>query len=271
MPRDPLADFVRVPFSHGGTTRDVYRKGFGPAVVVVPEIPGITPTVAGFGRRLVREGYTVWIASLYGTPGQPRSTLRMAGTVLRACISRDFHVLALHEPSPIVDWLRALGRHAHALCGGPGIGAVGMCLTGQFALAMALDDALLVPVLSQPSTPFSVLPGASAAVQMSDAQLAQVRDRCIARDLTVLGMRFTGDVLSPPQRFDTLRRALGDRFEAIEIPSGWGEDHGKAAHSVLTEDLVDVPGEPTHEALQRVLALLRRHLAPPALPGPTAS
>jgi hypothetical protein len=135
-----------------------------------------------------------------------------------------------------------------------------MCLTGNFALALMVDDCVMAPVLSQPSLPFAVNVAHRAAIHLSDEDLAAVKGRTDA--CPVLGMRFTHDFMCPPERFATLRRELGDRFEAIEIDSGPGNAHGiaRTAHSVVTVDLVDEEGHPTRAALARVLAFFHERL-----------
>jgi dienelactone hydrolase len=170
--------------------------------------------------------------------------------------------MAMGRTSPVIDWLRALSRSLHDECGGPGVGAVGMCFTGGYALAMLADAPILAPVLSQPSSPFSIGAKRKRDLGLSDADLVKAKDACAANDVTVLGLRFTGDRLSPPERFVHLREALGDHFVGVEIDSSkgnpWG--HRVQAHSVLTEDLVDEPGQPTHDALDQVLDLFRTKL-----------
>jgi dienelactone hydrolase len=258
-----LEGFDSFSFSADGAGRTVYRRGRGPGVVVIHEIPGITPEVARFGRIVADDGFTVFMPHLFGTPGKPLSIPYVLGQMTRACISREFAVLARNESSPITSWLRALCRHAHAECGGPGVGAIGMCLTGNFALALMVDEAVMAPVLSQPSLPFPVTAAHRAALHVSPAALDVIRRRARA-GCGVLGLRFTGDPLCPAERFATLRRELADGFEAIEIDSSPGNPHGigRIAHSVVTTDLVDAAGHPTREALDRVLALFRQRLRP---------
>jgi len=259
-----LEGFEASTFGHAGITRPIYRRGAGPGVVIVHEIPGITPEVAHLGRRVADAGFTAVLPSLFGTPGKEFSGTYVAAQLARACISREFQVLARRMSSPITDYLRALARQVHAECGGPGVGALGMCLTGNFALSMMLDEAVMAPVLSQPSLPFGVSQDHRGAIHLSDEDLEVVKQRT-RNGCGVLGLRFTRDPLVPPERFETLRRELGDGFEAIEIDSSKGNAHGipAMAHSVLTKDLVDEEGHPTRAALDRVLTLFHERLHPP--------
>lgn len=261
-----LEGFDSFPFTYDGKTRTVYTRGSGPGVVVMHEIPGITPEVARFARRVSDEGFQVYLPHMFGTPGKRFSASYVLSQMARACISREFHVLAKGASSPITDWLRALCRHAHAECGGPGVGAIGMCLTGNFALSLMVDEAVMAPVLSQPSLPFPVSKTHREALHLSPSDLEVVRKRA-RQGCGVLGLRFTADPMCPPERFGRLRRELGeDGFEAIEIESGPGNTHGigRTAHSVLTIELVDEAGHPTREALDRVLSVFRERLRPGA-------
>ena len=102
-----------------------------------------------------------------------------------------------------------------------------------------------------------------ADVGCSPADLKIVIERTQKDDLCVLGLRFTGDPAAPPERFASLRKHLGDSFIGVEIDSSAGNQwgHKRAAHSVLTEDLVDQAGQPTQEALNQVLDFLDQRLA----------
>jgi dienelactone hydrolase len=253
----PLAGFEREAFTYDGRTHDVYRAGTGPAVIVIHEIPNLHPGVVDFGRRLVAAGYTAYLPSLFGEPGAPITGRAVATSIARVCVSREFTMLA-DRASRVTTWLRALAAKAHAECGGRGVGAVGMCLTGNFALAMAVDPVLVAPVLSQPGIP--VRPSRiGLAADQKQAVWQRTRD-----GLCLLGLRFTNDRACPPQRFATMRREFGDAFEEIEIDSSPGNPAGirSNAHAVLTVELVDRPGHPTRAALDRVLDFLAERLDP---------
>jgi dienelactone hydrolase len=264
---DPLDDFTTREFTSNGRRRTVYELGTGPAVIVIAEMPGITPRVVEFARRIAAIGCTAVVPHLFGEPGQgpfgtsgKPSMSKMMKSFVPACISREFTVLATGKTSPVVDWLRALARDAHERCGGPGVGAIGMCFTGGFALAMATDDRLVAPVLSQPSLPLGITSKQRSSIDISADDLAIVKGRCEA-GLEVIGLRFHGDRFVPPERFDFLRRELGDAFVAIELPADAARAESTAPpHSVLTEHLVDEDGSPTRDALDRVLDLFRTRL-----------
>jgi dienelactone hydrolase len=260
-----LPEYESAPFTHDGVTRTVYRRGNGPGVIVMHEMPGITPPVIHFANLVVEAGFTVLMPHLFGAVGKPFSVGYELSSLGRACVAREFHVLASHEESPIADWLRALCRQTHAELGGPGVGAVGMCFTGNFALALALEPAVIAPVMSQPSLPIVLGRERRAGLHVSDRTLAEVK----RRGVPVLGLRFSGDWMCPAERFARLSVELGDRFEAIEIDSSKGNPDGisRLAHSVLAHDFVDRAGHPTRRAADRVLAFLRERLQTDASTG----
>jgi dienelactone hydrolase len=257
-----IPGFTATDFTHDGTTRTVYRTGSGPAVIIVAELPGITPRVTAFAERVAALGLTAVMPQLFGVPGQPPNPARFARSFVQVCVSREFSLFARGRNSPVTTWLRALARHEHETAGGPGVGVVGMCLTGGFALAMMADDTVLAPVLSQPSLPLALSAAGRSDLGIDDATLNRVKERCAAENLCVLGLRFTNDRLSPSERFARLRDELGDHFVGLEIDSGPANTNGIGgrAHSVLTEDLVDKPGHPSYVALQQVLDLFTSRL-----------
>jgi dienelactone hydrolase len=245
-----LDTWALAPFTAAGFTRDVYRKGTGPGVIVVHEIPGITPKVLEFAEEVVAAGFTVVMPSLVGTPGRAPSGGYLAGSMVKVCIAKEFTNMAMQQTSPIIGFLRALARNLHQEVGGPGVGAVGMCFSGGFALGMMVDDIMIAPVLSQPSMPFPVGKARGADLNLSpDDRLAVARRA--AEGCQVLGLRFTQDK-AVGTRFDSLRELLGDAFIAIELPSNKPSDH-----SVLTEQR-DEP------SVQRVLQFFTEKLQAPS-------
>jgi dienelactone hydrolase len=264
-----LEGFDKESFEALGKRRDIYRAGSGPAVIVIAEMPGITPGVADFARRVVAAGCTAVMPHLFGDDGRPATGGSLMKAMGSACVTRQFSELALKKTSPVTAWLRQLAAAEHTRCGGPGVGAVGMCFTGGFALAMMVDDIMLAPVLSQPSMPFPLGRRRKADIGISDSDLARVKERAAAGQC-LLGLRFTHDPFCFAERFETLRRELGDAFIAVELDSSPGNPHGhpKVAHSVLTEHLQDREGTPTRAALDQTLTFFREKLGVGSGPGP---
>ena len=261
-----LRNFRRAQRDVDGRRLTVFEAGEGPPVVVIHEIPAITDAVAEFCGHLVAQGFFVCAPQLFGTLGGGYGPARLAGAMARACISREFAVFAAGAHSPIVDTLRALCRQLSAERGDCKVGAIGMCLTGNFALTLAVDPVVAAPILSQPSLPFGATPRLRRALHATPETIAEVRRRCDEEGLTVLGLRFSRDFLCPAARFDALREALGDGFEPIVVPAGPDSDIGvsRFAHSVVTRDLVDERGHPTLAARARVVEFLRERLSPSA-------
>jgi dienelactone hydrolase len=251
-----------------GESRCVYRAGAGTAVIVMSEIPGITPAVAAFARKVADAGHTVFMPLLFGEPMRPPLRGYAARTILKACISKQFRVLASNQSSPIVDWLRALARQAHAECGGRGVGAIGMCFTGNFALAMMLNAPVLAPVLSQPSLPFAIGKSRRDGLHASAEEIRAAHEKIDHLGARILALRFIQDPMCPGERFERLRREFGGAFEAIEIDEKYANPNfSKPAHSVLTNHLIDETGQPTRAALDRTLSFLNEQLDSPALAG----
>ena len=233
-------------FTAAGITHGVFRRGSGPLVIVIHEIPGITPKVRRFAEEVVDRGFTVAMPILIGTPDRPATRGYLASTFAKVCVSSEFTTWAVGRTSPIIGWLRALGRSLHAEVGGSGIGAVGMCFSGGFALGMMVDELMRAPVLSQPSLPIAVGADRAGDLNLSPDDLEAVVQRA-ANGCEVLGLRFTGDRMVGT-RFETLRRLLGDAFIAVELPSSTSSDH-----SVLTEQRDDA-------SVGKVLEFLERRL-----------
>lgn len=261
---DALEDFGRREIALGGVTKPVYVAGEGPAVIVMSEMPGISPQVARFARWVRDAGFTVWMPSLFGRDGAVPQADEGKAVFQRACVSAEFRALAAGESSPVTKWLRELAVLAHRECGGPGVGAIGMCFTGNFALTMMLEPAVVAPVLSQPSLPL----GDPAGLEISDGELAAVRERLERDDLTVLAYRFDGDRFCTAQRFAAYARALGDRFVPRVLPdssanrdvSPFFSEVVGCPHSVVTQHLVDEQGQPTTAARDEILGFFAQRL-----------
>ena len=266
--KDALEDFLPREISLNGISKVVYVLGKGPAVIVMPEMPGISPQIARFCRWVRDAGFTVYLPSLFGNDGEVPNAEEGVAVFKRACVSAEFRALAANQTSPVTVWLRALAKLAHEECGGPGIAAIGMCFTGNFALTMMLEPAMLAPVLSQPSLPMNE-PG---GLEISPDDLAAVKERLDREDLTVLAYRFQGDRFCTEQRFAAYRNALGDRITTKVLPDSaanpspppFFEKLVGCPHSVVTAHLIDEAGQPTTQARDEILAFFSSRLLPAA-------
>lgn len=263
---DPLDDFTPRRVTLNEATKVVHVAGTGPAVIVMTEMPGISPEVARFSRWVRDAGFTVYMPSLFGRDGTVPDAEEGKAVFQRACVSAEFHAFAMNRSSPVTQWLRALARQAHAECGGPGVGTIGMCFTGNFALSMMLEQAVLAPVLSQPTLPLDD----PAGLEIAPEELAAVRERLEQEDLTVMAYRFEGDRFCRAQRFAAYRQALGERFIARVLPDDAARREGlspffeqvvASPHSVVTAHLIDEAGQPTRAARDEILAFFRQRLA----------
>jgi dienelactone hydrolase len=261
---DPLDDFEPRAIALDGVTKTVHVAGSGPAVIVMAEMPGISPHVARFARWVREAGFTVYMPSLFGRDGAVPAAEEGVAVFRRACVSAEFRAFAADEASPVTQWLRSLARLAHGECGGPGVGAIGMCFTGNFALSMMLESSVLAPVLSQPSLPMET----PAAIGIGKEDLAAVRKRLEREDLTVLAYRFEGDKWCRAERFAAYADALGERFVARVLPDSAAHrdpppffKHVVASpHSVVTAHLIDEAGQPTIAARDEILRFFAQRL-----------
>ncbi len=261
---DALADFTARKITLDGITKVVHVAGAGPAVIVMAEMPGISPHVSRFARWVRDDGFTVYMPSLFGRDGALPSAEEGVAVFKRTCVSAEFRAFGSGMSSPVTDWLRALARLAHRECGGPGVGAIGMCFTGNFALSMMLEPAVLAPVLSQPSLPLDE----SGGLEIAPEELSAVRGRLEREDLTVLAYRFEGDLICRAERFAAYTEALGERFISRVLPdSGANTEtppfftrHVAYPHSVVTVHLIDEAGQPTVAARDEILGYFKQRL-----------
>jgi len=262
---DSLDDFAARDITLDGVTKKVFVAGHGPAVIVMAEMPGISPHVARFARWVRDAAFTVYMPSLFGRDGAVPRADEGTEVFQRACVNAEFNALVGGRSSPVTTWLRALARHAHQECGGPGVGAIGMCFTGNFALTMMLEPSMLAPVLAQPSLPLKE----PAGLEIAPDEIAAVRERLDRKDLTVLAYRFKGDKFCRAERFAAYAAALGDRFLQRELPDSAANadvapffaKYVPCPHSVVTQHLIDAAGQPTIAARNEILAFFAAKLA----------
>ncbi|HEY6131796.1 MAG TPA: dienelactone hydrolase family protein [Halioglobus sp.] len=245
-PFTPIADYQSAPFtatcSNGVTvTHAVYRRGSGAPVMIIQELPGIGPETLRLADEFVARGFAIVLPHLFG----PLEKISTGGNLLRVfCMRREFSLFETKRSSPIVDWLKALCREVQVQGNARGVGVIGMCLTGNFAISLMADDSVLAAVSSQPSMPLMK----ATELHMSAQEIADVRRR-IDATAPIHAYRFAGDPVCNAAKYQAIDKTFNDdgvtRVVTHTLP-------GKG-HSVLTLDFVDQEGHPTREALNEIL------------------
>ncbi len=198
----------------------VYVKGNGKGVILMHELPGLTPECLEFADCLVAEGFRVYLPLFFGNPNESPFGAKINFITVAFCLSKEFGTFAVGQSSPITDWLKKLCQHIHQEYHpqDKGIGVIGMCLTGGFVLAMMVEPSVIAPVISQPALPFCRLifgdnqNNAKEDLGVSQTDLNQAK----ARNIPLLGMRFEEDRISPCDRFEKLKREFSADCETTD-------------------------------------------------------
>jgi dienelactone hydrolase len=262
---EPLPGFSSFHFVGGSSEAHcVYHAGNGPGVLLMHELPGMNPACINLAEEIAAAGFTVYLPLLFGHPGKDQGLLPIFGV----CVRREFHLLATGRRSPITDWMRDLCAHIHAVIGGPGIGIIGMCMTGALVFALCASPAVLAAVTSQPSLPLTLFRSAKVRRDLGTApdDLESARTRVAAEEIDILGLRFSSDAACPAERFETARRVFGHNFKPVVYPTP-DRKHGLSrwAHPVLTGAGGNLPEtHPVRRARGAVIAYLRERLLPAA-------
>jgi dienelactone hydrolase len=242
-------------FASGGIGHDVYRAGEGPAVIVMHELPGIDRATVAVAERIRREGFSVVLPDLLPPLLGRRSVVLNAP---RICIVREFWAFALRYDRPVTAWLQALAAREHERAGGPGVGIVGMCFSGGFALAAATRAPISVAVAAEPSLPFRWRPGAARDLGMPPAAETDLAARSARGEVCVRAFRYEGDPVAPPERMARLKELLGGDVVVEPIR---GRDHPVLDRAVGVGRKGPIAPEPEAvRALTESIRVLRRGL-----------
>jgi dienelactone hydrolase len=257
-PAPKIGDFQSTRRKYLRSTKTVYQIGTtGPGIVLMHDVPGITPNVLRLASILADRGFRVALPSLFGSDGASISTVSKAVSSARMLASSNFTISPEDSSSAVVDWLREFAKALSKETNGP-IGAIGLGVTGAFALSLTVgtDGLVVASVLSNTVVP-------SILADDRETNLTAIEKENIeARRPATLALRFTGDPLCGSERIDQYEKLVGDRLIRIGIASPDKDNNiGKDAHSVLTEDLSLAEGHPTFGALTSVVEFLQAHLA----------
>ncbi len=239
--QDYQKEVFSAPINTGHTiTHDVYSRGTGKVCVIIQELPGIGQETLALADRFVANGYHVVLPHLFG----PLGRIRVAGNLFQVfCMRKEFSLFSKNKSSPIVDWLKQLCVYLKDKHNVPGVATIGMCLTGNFAISLMAEDAVLAGFASQPSLPILK----QDALHLSDQDIQEIKTKLDQVGPMHCG-RFEKDTLCTQQKFDLLEETFNSDNKRIifhEMP-------GKG-HSILTLDFVDEDGHPTKKALADVM------------------
>lgn len=249
----------------GGRVPPVFTAGGGPPVVILHEINGASPALFAFAHRIAISGFSAFVPVLFGTPNAHPSQLDKIVQTVRVCLGKEFSCLNAHRSSPIVDWVRQLGAciYQEACAQNPnvcGIGVVGLCLTGNFALAMAADEHLLAPVVSEPALPFPVpwSPENRSALGLCETEETALRGR-LQRGMEIAAFRFEDDPIVPLQRMNRLQEVAAECGSRVvgnaNVPPTCPD-----AHSVFTSHF-NPKDQDSRDAFEALIDFLKSKLA----------
>ena len=260
-----LTRWRRTMVSDGTLAVECLERGDGPGVILLPEIPGIMPSTIELGDLLVEHGFTVVMPSLFGVPGRVPGALGKVVAVAKLCVMAEFRAFSLDLRGQVTDFLRLVARDLAVRTPVRGVGIVGMCFTGGFAIATAVTtDDIVATVVSQPAAPFPVSPARARSIGVPADDLERYAATRSGSAPCVLGLRFTRDRTSDDAKLATLERHLGRAAKIVRIPSGADSTDGtpRGAHSVLTVGVREDPPNGAFDERARMVGFLRERLAP---------
>ena len=203
---------------------DVYVKGQGKPILLLQELPGIDASTIALVDRLNLAGYRVYLPHFLGKIGKNRPT--MNGLYMVFCMRKEFNAFSQFKLSPIANWMRALCKNIRTMEKSSGVGVIGMCLTGNFAMALMADEAVIAGISCQPSLPHKK----DVGLHMSPKETADARQGMKDKG-GVLVMSYDQDVLCPLTRI----KEIDSTFKPfVQIKTFKGE-----GHSTLTSDGAD--------------------------------
>ena len=251
-------------------THDVwFGPKLGPGVLLLHELAGLSNNTVKFAASLMDAGFTVAMPHLFGRVGAEGNGGMGAGAagLLGRCIMREMSFFLRDQPPQGTEWLKEASKVLGERSISPrGVGVIGMCATGSFAMATVLDPHVGAVVASQAALP--LLRRGTWGVPGGDRKLAD-------EDTAVMTLRFCTDAKSgkgrvkrlPERMNETLtyntsgptdsklphaergiEEGVGNRLHVI-----WA---GGAGHSILTSERVD-------RAVTAVIDFLRKNLSPP--------
>jgi dienelactone hydrolase len=252
--RPDISGFATEQFTEGGKTRRVFVVGEGQPVLLMHELPGMSWATMLLAQRLADRGFRVYMPLLFGGVGQSNGFKGY----LQSCFGAGWNCSDPHGASRVLTWLHALATDIARRHAGSRMGAIGMCLTGSFPLALMDIPQMYAGVMSQPALPL----GRKTLAEREGLGLTQTQiDRALENtNARFLALRFSADKLCTADRFKRLKDLLKERLDTEVIDSGSGSTLPDQAHAVLTGWYEGTADTHTRRAFEKVAALLKAQL-----------
>lgn len=249
-----FSDFQSFEHSNEDAAHRVYFNGSGPPIIIMHELPGLTYESFEFAERLILAGFTTYLPHMFGRLNKKNSILNLT----KLCISREFKIFARNETSPVVNWLRSLSNFLQAEYTGKGVGAIGMCITGSFAIPLLINSPVIAPVVSQPAAPIqsagNMLGFHKRSFGISKADLEAAKEKIDRNNIQINIYRFKLDKLSPAEKVEAFIKYFGNNHvNYYEL------DSANPCHSVFVHDFNEEPKE-TQKALDDLIEYFKLHL-----------
>ena len=230
-----------------------------PRVILMHEIYGLNKECIEFADRLHNDGFSVYLPLFFGELGE---TDTRRG--LKFCLSKEFMKFSGENgESQTISWLRGLCRHLKSDADGK-IGVIGMCMSGGFALAMAVEDGVAAPVMGHPTRAFR-RGGANTnpkIIGISERTVDYACNEIIRQDKKIMGFRLPFDQFSPNRIMDRLDDRLGDRLEVFQPKAFECFRNGPNPfkHSLLTSSYPSKPETKPNNAAVKAYGKLKHFL-----------
>jgi dienelactone hydrolase len=257
-----MEGFDAYDFTASDLRHRVFSVGDGAPVLLLHELPGLAQPAIHMAFRLAGDGFQVHMPHLFGEL-QRYAPLRNYRAL---CISKEFARLRAGEDAPVVAWLKALVAEMCRRSGSERAGAIGMCVTGAFAIPLILAPNVRAAVAAQPAIPISFAhflfgtgaDGKGRQLNVSEQELERAAERSRTAKIPLLAMRFLADRVCPHARMSRLRESFQEQVEIHELDAP-SRIFRRKPHAVLTEEF-DKGVESARLAYQRLTGFLHQHL-----------
>jgi dienelactone hydrolase len=248
------------------TPRGAGSPRTGPPIILLHEMPALSPDLLDLALRLSRNNYSVYVPLLWGKEDEnaaSRFVFFRHAFELRASSRWRAGIADVHRP--ILDDLAELCRKIIVEHPNQRIGVIGNCLTGIFPFALAARvPEVAAPIASQPTLPLTLSKSDWPKTGLSSEDTRRLQERIRTEpNFQLLGFRFEEDLVSPAARFDTLKRQFHPRFVDGTIPVKYyhcRDEMPRHPHAVLTECHMENPKLATSHAWQECLNFLAAKL-----------